>query len=281
MRKLLRRLNFLLHRNRLEAELAEEMEFHRDLLARDHSGDRSAATRAMGNVTLAREDARGIWLLPWIESLWQDLAYGIRGLRRQPGFTLVAVSALSIAIGLNTSLFTLFNAVAFRPWPVKEPARVVNLGRLMRKGPEQGHTAGFGVAEWRYLSEHSKAFLGFVLAGGGERVDLDGRALKLRWVSGNYFSVLGLDMARGRGFRPARPADRRDPQLHGVAEPLWRCVRYRRPHRAPGRYPVHRGRRGTRRIHRHRRFSGLLGAVRLAPDAAAARCRLPGVPHQA
>jgi predicted permease len=201
MRKLLRRIHFLLYRDRLEAELAEEMEFHRQMLVRQHA-DNGAATRAMGNVTLAREEARGIWLLPWIESLWQDFAYGVRGLRRQPGFTIVAVAALSIAIGLNTSIFTLFNAVAFRPWPVKDPSHVVSVFRLMRKGPEQGHTAGFGAAEWRYLSEHSKAFRGFVLVGGGEPLDMDGRRLKVRWVTGNFFSVLGLDMARGRGFRP-------------------------------------------------------------------------------
>src|SRR6185369_2639519 len=182
MSKLIRRIRFLLGRDRIDADLAEEMEFHREMLAQEHAGDRAAAARAMGNVTLAGEDSRGIWLLPWIESLWQDFTYGVRGLRRQPGFTLVAVAALSIAIGLNTSLFTLFNAVAFRPWPVKDPAQVVHIGRLIRKGPEQGHTAGFGVSEWRYLSEHTRAFHGLVLAGGGERVDVEGRQVKARWV---------------------------------------------------------------------------------------------------
>src|SRR5947209_7329808 len=83
---------------------------------------RAAAARALGNLTLARENSRAVWLLPWIESLWQDLAYGVRGLRRQPGFTLVAVAALAVAIGLNASLFTVFNAIALRPWPVKDPS---------------------------------------------------------------------------------------------------------------------------------------------------------------
>jgi predicted permease len=202
MGKLLRRLRYFRHRDRLAAELAEEMNFHRDMLSRDHAGDRAAAARAMGNVTLAGEDSRGIWLVPWIESLWQDFTYGIRGLRRQPGFTIVAVAALSIAIGLNTCLFTLFNAVAFRPWPVKDAARVVQVTRLIRIGPEQGHTSGFGIAEWRYLNEHTKAFQGLILVGGGERVEAESRQFKLRWITGNYFSVLGLNMAAGRGFRP-------------------------------------------------------------------------------
>jgi predicted permease len=186
----------------MDAEIAEEMAFHREMLAREHENDRAAAARAMGNVTLAREDARGIWLVPWLESLWQDLCYGLRGMRRQPGFTFIAVATLSIAIGLNTSLFTVFNAVAFRPWPVKDPSRVVQMARLIRKGPGQGHTSGFGIAEWRYLSEHSKSFRGLVLTGGGERVEMNGHETKVRWVTGNYFSVLGLDMARGRGFLP-------------------------------------------------------------------------------
>jgi predicted permease len=215
MDKLLRRIQFLLGRNRIEAELAEEMEFHREMLAREHEGDRAAANRALGNVTLAREDARGIWLLPWIESLWQDLAYGLRGLRRQPGFTLVAVAALAIAIGLNTSLFTVFNAVAFRPWPVKDPARVVSVNHVFRKGPEQGRTSGFGVAEWRYLSGHAKSFRGLILTGGGEPVDLQGNTRKMRWVTGNFFSVLGIDMARGRGFL-AEEDDYLNPQAVAV-----------------------------------------------------------------
>ena len=212
--KLLRRVHYLLHRRQIEAELAEEMEFHRDLLARDHAGDSAAARRAMGNTTLASENARGVWLVPWIESLWQDLGYGLRGMRRQPGFTLVAIAALSIAIGLNTSLFTLFNAVAFRPWPVKDPSRVVALTRILSKGPDQGRTAGFGVAEWRYFSQHTKAFQGLILSGGGTGVEIGSHRLKLRFVTGNIFSVLGLDMARGRGFRPEED-DPLDPQ--GVA----------------------------------------------------------------
>src|SRR5271167_1640870 len=98
MNKLLRRIQYLFRRNRIEADLAEEMEFHRAMLARDFS-DRASVSRAWGNTTLAREDARAVWLLPWIESLWRDLLYGVRGLWRERGFTSVAVSALAIAIG--------------------------------------------------------------------------------------------------------------------------------------------------------------------------------------
>src|SRR5437660_943377 len=202
MVNLLRRIQYLFRRNRMDAELAEEMEFHRRMLESELDGDRAAASRAWGNTTLARENARGVWLLPWIESLWQDLAYGIRGMWREPGFTIVALTALAIAIGLNTSLFTVFNAIALRPWPVRDAARVVNVQRLIHTGPEAGHAGGFGVAEWRYLSAHAKAFSGLLLTRNGERVEVDKRPLTLTWVTANYFSVLGIDMVRGRGFVP-------------------------------------------------------------------------------
>ena len=210
MPRLLRRIQYLFRRNRIEDELAEEMEFHRQMLARDHAGDRTAAARAWGNTALARENARAVWLLPWIESLWQDLVYGLRGMRRERGFTVVALAALGLAIGLNTSLFTVFNAIALRPWPVKDPARVVNVMRLAHRGAGAGHFNGFGVAEWRYISEHTKAFTGLMLTRNGERVEMDSRPYSLTWVTGNYFSVLGVDMARGRGFlaeedRPQAP----------------------------------------------------------------------------
>ena len=110
MRKLSRRLKYWAGSRRRAAELAEEMEFHR-AMSEEPGG---AGRRSMGNLTLASEDARGVWIWPWIESFWQDLAYAIRGMRRQPGFTLVALLTLGSTIGINTSLFTAFNAIAMR-----------------------------------------------------------------------------------------------------------------------------------------------------------------------
>src|SRR6516162_2088164 len=92
--KLLRRIRYFLQQRRMERELAEELEFHRSL----------SGAAAMGNMTLAREDARAVWIWPWLQSVWQDLCYGIRGLLRQPGFTMPALFALGSAIGINASL---------------------------------------------------------------------------------------------------------------------------------------------------------------------------------
>lgn len=202
MGKLWRRWNYWRQRDRLEAELAEEIEFHRALALRDLDGDAAAVNRAMGNVTRAREDARGIWIVPWLQSLAADVAYGFGNMRRQPGFTLVALAVLGTAIGLNTSLFTVFNAIALRPWAVKDPSRVVNVVRVIQKGPERGGANGFAIAEYRYLAARSKAFSGMIVTGREQRVQIDHQPCNLSYVSGNYFSVLGVDMERGRGFLP-------------------------------------------------------------------------------
>src|SRR5512145_2928376 len=106
MSRLLRRLWPLVRFRRLEDDLAEEMEFHRAMtqqeLERDGHSSREArlaAHKVLGNLTRSREDARAVWIWPWLESVWQDTTYAVRSLLRQPGFTLVAIVALGVAIG--------------------------------------------------------------------------------------------------------------------------------------------------------------------------------------
>src|SRR5580700_816221 len=120
--KFLRRLNYMLHQRRAEADLAEEIKFHLAM-----SQEASGAPSTMGNITRAREDARAVWIRPWLQSIWQDASYAVRNLRRRPGFTLVALLTLGTAIGLNTSLFTVFHLIALRPWPVKDAGCVVSV----------------------------------------------------------------------------------------------------------------------------------------------------------
>src|SRR6185369_2093533 len=115
---ILRRIRYWLHHRQSERDLAEEIEFHRSLA--DNPSE-------MGNITQSREDARAVWIWPWLQSVWQDVAYAQRSLRNQPGFTLIALLTLGMGIGLNASLFTVFNSVALRTWPVKDPARVVRV----------------------------------------------------------------------------------------------------------------------------------------------------------
>src|SRR5436190_4589732 len=134
MSTLFRRLAVWFTRGRVQDDIAAEMEFHRAAHRRTLEKNGLSAQeaeiesrRAMGNVTLAREDARAVWLAPWLEGIWQDAAYAVRVLCREPGFALLAIGALTAGIGLNSSLFTVYSSLAMKPWAVRDPGRVVRL----------------------------------------------------------------------------------------------------------------------------------------------------------
>lgn len=209
--KFLRRLDYWLHREKRDAELAEELEFHRFM-----------TPDTLGNTTIAREDARAVWIWPWLESVLQDLRYALRNLRRQPGFTLVALVTLGAALGLNTSFFTVFDAVALRLWPVKDPAHVV---KLISQLERTRRPRGFSVAEFRYFAERAKSFSAVVAMNDGPvRLGFEafGKTSSAMFVSGNYFQALSVPMDRGRGFMPDE--DRLDSPVDVaiLSFPLWR-----------------------------------------------------------
>jgi predicted permease len=200
MPKLLRRLTYLVRQRRLEAELAEEMEAHRamqqdDLEARGITPAlaRQASRRTLGNDTLAREDARAVWVPPSLESVWQDTRYAVRSLRRHPGFAVIAVGTLALAVGLNTSLFTVFGALALRPWPVAEPARVV-------RGLSGEGAGNFSSAAIEHFAAHARTFEGIFGARTAGNNVLGSDDARVSWVSGDYFRVLRPALALGRPF---------------------------------------------------------------------------------
>jgi hypothetical protein len=151
MRDLLRRVWYVVRQRQFERELAEEIEFHRAMAQRDLEQRgigtvtaNHAARRLLGNTTLAREDSRGVWIWPWLESIWQDAAYAMRNLRRQPGFTAVVVLVLATVIGLHTTLVTVIAGVVLRPWPgVHDAHRVVAVYLLGPAGRSAGLPADF------------------------------------------------------------------------------------------------------------------------------------------
>lgn len=129
-----RRLRDVVRRGRRDAELREEIEAHRVLhqeaLERDGltAGEAAAASRrALGNVTLAIEDAREIWTVRTLEAVSHDVRDAFRRLRRSPGFALVTVSTFALGIGANTALVSIFSSLSLRPLPVRDPGSLALL----------------------------------------------------------------------------------------------------------------------------------------------------------
>jgi len=150
-----------------------------------------------------------------MQTLWQDLRYGARMLVKNPGFTLIAVLSLAVGIAANTSVFTLVNAMLFKPMPVAEPERLV---ALYTREPNDSLPSAFSFADYRDYRAHNDVFSDLFVHY-GVPLSLKNRDDKaeLIWgelVTGNYFTGLGVMAAQGRLFAPE---DDRVPGGHPLA----------------------------------------------------------------
>jgi macrolide transport system ATP-binding/permease protein len=210
MRTLLHRLRARIRNHRFDDELLEELRAHeemkrQELVASGIAPDdaRAAARRALGNVTLMREDARRVWIAPWLESVGQDARYAVRTLARQPLHTFTVLAVLVLAIGLNSSLFTLLKGVLLTPWAGRGVHRVVQI-----KAAADGREVAPSIDEFRFYQQHASSFDGLAIyhgEGGQERLQAPGRAEMFPrsvFVSANFLSVLNGRMHLGTGFEP-------------------------------------------------------------------------------
>ncbi|MFZ0591633.1 MAG: ABC transporter permease, partial [Bryobacteraceae bacterium] len=185
----------------LERELRTDMELeaeeqHEHGLSAEEA--RYAANRAFGNTTLVKEEVREMWGWTILEQVAQDTRHALRGMRKNPGFTLVATLSLALSIGATTAVFSVLNAVVLRPLRVTAPERLVVLQPQLRgerfvlfnpvfeelRRRQQSLTGMFAVSDEPYLK----------VALGREAPAY----LRSSLVSGNYFEVLGLSPALGR-----------------------------------------------------------------------------------
>ena len=139
-----RRMISLLRSGRLDRDMDEELRFHLERLIEDNikagmssEEARYAAMRAFGGVEQIREECRDMRAARFIEELWHDLRYGIRMLRKNPGFSAVAIVTLALGIGANTAIFSLINTVLIRSLPVSRP-HVARRETGRAVGPQEG-----------------------------------------------------------------------------------------------------------------------------------------------
>ena len=211
MGELFRRLRYLMRRRRYEEELASDMEFHREMSARDGGG-------RFGNTLRLREEARDAWGWTWIDRLAQDVRYATRKLRKSPGFTLAAVLMLALGIGVNVAVFGFFDLLVLRPMNVRDPATLV---RFHRRGV-QNFAFAVPYPEVAFFREHAKT-LRSVLALNNTRLTMAGagKPVNAAFVTPNFFSELGAEAWRGRALHAIRDAAPDAPAVVVLSYGFW------------------------------------------------------------
>ncbi len=205
------RLRVLLRKEKLDAEMAEEMRAHLELQeqanrAAGMSADeaRYAARRQFGHLDGIKETARDQRGWVWLEDLLRDLRYAARSLRKNPGFTTVAVLTLALGIGANTAIFSAINAVLLRPLPYFEADRIQVLWVTNPKFAAMGYPeippTNNDVTEWR---NQSRSFESVAACRSEDHTLTDGDTPERVGGSGvthNFFALFGVAPRLGRGF---------------------------------------------------------------------------------
>ena len=226
--RMLRRLWFLITRWRRLQELDEEMQLHVELRAaanRQHGMEARAAAAAararFGNRLRLREEARDMWGFLELERFWADLRQATRRVTHQPGPTLVVVLTLALGLAVGTAMFSLVDALFFRPAPLDEASRLVWITGL------KGRSGGLrSVSYPDYVVYRDRATsLSGVAASGATSVVLGSQNPQRvlgGLVSGNYFDVIGLRAQIGRMFTPAEAGEPGARPVVVLSDATWR-----------------------------------------------------------
>jgi predicted permease len=216
------RLRSLLRRDQLDRDLNDEVAFHLAMredknratgLAADEA--RHAARRQFGSATQMKDRSREMWTFPSMEALGQDIRFGVRMLTKNAGSTMVAVLTLALGIGANTAIFSIVNGLLLRPLPVSNPRELTYLG--FPNGANNFDDI-FSYPEFAEIRTQTASIFsdqaGMIFGGlagfenGTDGLTVDGKTESVQtvFVTGNFFTMLGLAPLQGRLILPSEGA---------------------------------------------------------------------------
>ncbi|MGA8596519.1 MAG: ABC transporter permease [Bryobacteraceae bacterium] len=219
----------LFHRHKPADDVEEEVRFHLKMEEQENleSGMSQeeahyAAVRRFGNVTIAQEKSKEMWRWNAAETLFQDIRFGLRQLRRSPGFSILTILCLTLGIGANAAVFSWIEGILFRPYPaVTHQEQLLALSGTARG--ESEHTA----ISWPDLVDLQRsctlfdAFIVTKIMGTtlsiGERAEVTTGSI----VSANYFEAIGVHPILGRGFEPGEDSGRNAHPVTVISYQLW------------------------------------------------------------
>jgi len=236
----------LLRRDRLEAEMDAELASHVELLTADlvRAGKTPEEARRLARIELGtalthKENMRGALGLRWGDELRADLRYGLRMLRKSPGFTVVAALSLALAIGANTTIFSVAKQLLFERLHVADAENLRLLAWTGTKDhvavhhiwgdydPQPGGrvaSSAFSYPAYRLLRQQNRALgdlLAFKVTGMNATIGGAAQQVKTEMVSGNYYAVLSVTVQRGRAIQPSDDEAPGQSPVAVIGDGLW------------------------------------------------------------
>lgn len=214
-------------KDKLESELDSELSFHLEMREKEFIAAgmppreaRRKALQQFGNPALVKEDARAMDTLGWIDSVWRDLRFAARMLRKNPGFAATSAITLALGIGASTAIFSVVYGVLLRPLPYPSPGELMTVSEISSRNGAGPVSAG-NYYDWKNQNQVFTAMAHYA----NWPVNLTGQVepeqLRAALVSPEFFSVLGIQAKQGRTFLPDEDQAGKD-SVVVVSERLWK-----------------------------------------------------------